>query len=418
MPQTPSSLPVPRQGPRPLGLHLATEGWILQMSFAALLTSNGASPLSRPLHRLLAESAPQNQPNPDWRTHLAAVPFVDALTREAKARLDGLVAGVARYHSHPYRRERSAPPPVWMRGPAVLRDYGGADTAPPALFVPSLVNRAYILDLAEDRSLMDFAATHGMRAYLLDWGAPGNAEKNFDAGDYVQGVLIPALEHIAATHKTAPRLVGYCMGGTLAAAAAALRPDLISSLALLATPWDFHAESDASRALMATYKPAIEAMIATLGVAPVDFLQAMFASLDPTLVGRKFRGFAGRDADSDGARRFVELEDWLNDGVDLAGPLARECLFEWYGENRPYRGEWTIEGTRVDPARILAPALAVIPTADRIVPPASARALAAQIPACRTLEIALGHIGMMAGGSAGRALYEPLLSWLRAPTAA
>jgi polyhydroxyalkanoate synthase len=55
----------------------------------------------------------------------------------------------------------------------------------------------------------------------------------------------------------------------------------------------------------------------------------------------------------------------------------------------------------------------MIPSQDRIVPPASAEALAALIPGCRRLKVDLGHIGMMTGGSAPHLVYEPLAKWLK-----
>ena len=42
------------------------------------------------------------------------------------------------------------------------------------------------------------------------------------------------------------------------------------------------------------------------------------------------------------ARRFVVLEDWLNDGVPLAAPVAREVLSGWYGANTPAAGAWRL----------------------------------------------------------------------------
>jgi polyhydroxyalkanoate synthase len=418
------TLQPPRLGPRPLPLHLATEGWLLQMSFAGLMpvwnTSNNDSPLSSPIRRLAAE---HGLPNPsEWRPNseenaFDAVKFVDALTAEAKSRMNRLLTGVTRYQTHPFKRRRTAPEAIWSRGNACLRDYNGhgGGQGPAVVVVPSLVNRAYILDLAEDRSLMAFLAASGLRAFLLDWGEPGETERAYSADDYITRLIIPALEHARALTGQPPRLAGYCMGGTLSAAAAILRPDLISGLALLAAPWDFHADTAASRSFLTLFRPMIEVMIAAQACAPVDFLQAMFASLDPTLMGRKFRGFAARDMASDAAQRFVELEDWLNDGIPLVANVARQTLFDWYGDNTPLKNTWIIGGAVMDPSKISAPTLAVIPNQDRIVPPDSAKALARRITNCKTMTIELGHIGMMAGGSAPELLYEPLAKWLKNP---
>lgn len=416
MPMTDPSPPQPRQGPRPLPLHLAVEAAISQLCFAGLMPSSNDSPLSKPFDRLLGElKLERGSAANAWPRELDPVAFVDALTKVAAASIEQFLSGVAAYHRHPFRRTRTAPSPCWQRGAATLRPYGDASrTGPPAVFVPSLINRADILDLAEDRSLLRFVAARGIDAYLLDWGEPGPAELAFTIDDYVGSVLIPALEHVAATSGRRPMLVGYCMGGTLTMAPAVLRPDLIGGLALLATPWNFHAESESSRKLIELTRPLLEATITAAGCAPVDLLQALFASLDPTLVGRKFRGFASLDPASDAARRFVELEDWLNDGVSLAGPVARETLFEWYGNNTPATGRWRVSGQTITPDAVRCPTLAVIPAHDRIVPPASALALATAIPGAEIRRLDLGHIGMMAGHGAPRLLYGPLADWLAA----
>lgn len=429
-----------RTGPRPLPLHMAMEGLIVQAAMAGLMPepmpdsvpSSSAFPPSNPgsqawpslnlpimgrLNPALQVAAAALGKSPEafagpWSAALNPPKFLDAVVTAGQQRLEDFVRGVRAYQNHPFRRALAAPPPVWRRGAATLLDYGG--TGPVALFVPSLINRAYILDLAADRSVMRAAAEHA-HVFLLDWGEPGAAEKSFTATDYVEGVLIPALEEVKDLTGEPPRLVGYCMGGTLAVAPAVLRPDLVSALALLAAPWDFFADTEASRVMLGFSRPMIEVMLGAEGVASVDLLQAMFASLDPTLTGRKFRRFAALDPASDEAQRFVALEDWLNDGVPLAAPVARECLFEWYGENTPARRQWKIGGQVIDPSRIACPALAFLPASDRIVPPASARALADAIPGAEKRTVDLGHIGMVAGASAPQAVHAPLGRWLKTP---
>lgn len=426
----------PRIGPRPLPLHMAMEGWIVQAAMAGLMpvstpSSDGLPPLNpgsqawptlnrlNPAHLVAAAAlgkSPDDFAGP-WSAALNPPRFLDAVVTAGQRRLEDFVRGVRAYQGHPFRRTLPAPPAVWRRGSATLHDYGGPPgkgAGPAALFVPSLINRAYILDLAVDRSVMRRAAEH-VHAFLLDWGAPGAAEKSFTCADYVEGVLIPALEEVKDLTGETPRLVGYCMGGTLAVAPAVLRPDLVSALALLAAPWDFFADSEASRLLLGFSRPMLEVLLGAEGVAPVDLLQAMFASLDPTLTGRKFRRFAALDPGSEEAERFVALEDWLNDGIPLAGPVARECLFEWYGENTPARGRWKIGDAVIDPGRIACPALAFLPASDRIVPPASARALADAIPGAEKRMVDLGHIGMVAAAGAPAGVHTALGRWLKTP---
>jgi polyhydroxyalkanoate synthase len=412
---------------------MAMEGSILQTSLSGLIASKNASgssnqsafpsPLLQTLQQTWGVAAGKNPGTfrasfdtaEIWSAAFQPLPFIDAVTREAQSRMESFVRGVRTYQSHPFRRTLTPPPVVWKRGVATVLDYGGPEDGPPALFVPSLINRAYILDLAEDRSLMRAAAQAGLRGFLLDWGDPGEAERGFTVEDYLAGVLIPALEEVKARTGQTPRLIGYCLGGTLTVAAPVLRPDLVSGLVLLAAPWDFHNGSEASRVLLTVSQAGIEGMLKTEGVAPVDLLQALFASLDPTLVGRKFRNFAGLDPASEPARRFVELEDWLNDGVPLAAPVAREVFFQWYGTNDPVEGRWKVGETVIDPARIACPTLVFIPSQDRIVPPGSAERLAQTIPKAETRTVELGHIGMVSGGSAPKRVYAPVLEWLKNP---
>ena len=143
-------------------------------------------------------------------------------------------------------------------------------------------------------------------------------------------------------------------------------------------------------------------------------IQALFAGLDPWGIPQKFRAFARLDPASSRAALFVALEDWLNDGVPLAAPVARETLGGWYGANTTARLTWRVAGAVMDPAALAVPAFLAIPRRDRIVPPASARALARRLPPGAALhEAAAGHIGMVAGTGAEAALWRPLLSWLR-----
>jgi poly(3-hydroxyalkanoate) synthetase len=202
------------------------------------------------------------------------------------------------------------------------------------------------------------------------------------------------------------------MGGTLAVASAERRADLMRGLVLLAAPWDFHADDKLRAETLARALPLFEPALAFNGTLPVDLLQVLFALLDPWGVAEKYRGFARLDPEGDRARLFVALEDWLNDGVPLAAPVARECLAGWYGENAPSRGTWRIAGIPVLPEAVRLPCFIAAPARDRIVPPESARPLARLIPGAVLHEPAAGHIGMAAGATAERVLWRPLRDWL------
>ena len=393
--------PIPRRGPRPLLLHLTLA--MLRSSVSAA-TSPPWKP-GWPDSKLAAVRAALANGNQE-----AAFPA--AVLAEAIRRDSALIAGIAAYRRHPWRRTLPDPPTVWTEGESRVLDYAdpGA-TGPVVLFVPSLVNRAHVLDLVPERSLLRWLAAQGIRPRLLDWGWPGPDERRFTLTDYTAGRLERAL--IASVADGPVILAGYCMGGLLALAAAHRRPDLVRALVLLAVPWDFHAPDPARARATADCLDLLEPAMAFNGTLPIDLLQTLFALLDPYAVGEKYRGFARLDPNSERAVNFVALEDWLNDGVPLAAPVARECLTGWYGDNAPANGAWQIAGRTVDPTEIRSPAFAAIPSRDRIVPPESARALADALPHATLWEPRAGHIGMVAGTTAEAALWRPLLCWLR-----
>jgi polyhydroxyalkanoate synthase len=130
---------------------------------------------------------------------------------------------------------------------------------------------------------------------------------------------------------------------------------------------------------------------------------------------KKFGRFLGMDQQGDHARDFVLLEDWLNDGAPLAGPTARECLVGWYGQNLPGTNKWVVGGRRIVPSKIRKPALVMIPSGDRIVPPLSAASLVDPkrgLKNATRLDLPLGHIGMVVSGRARDLCWTPLMDWL------
>lgn len=282
-----------------------------------------------------------------------------------------------------------------------LRDYGG--TGRPVIFVPSLINPPDILDLAEDNSLLRWLSRQGVRPLLVDWGTPSPADRDRSIADHVEQLLLPLIDALGEPAA----LAGYCLGGTMALAAAALRQP--QALALLAAPWRFGGFPPEARAAMAVLWQQAAPAAETLGLLPMEVLQASFWQIDPARTIAKFEAFAALDPASAAARAFVVLEDWANDGAPLPLAAARELLACFFGDDRPGRGEWRVGGRAIDPAAIGCPVLDIVSTSDRIVPAASAAGIGA------TLTLALGHVGMVTSRSARAQMWEPLARWLTSP---
>lgn len=399
-----------RQGPRPLALHLTMAGLTWASSQLAWTHLNNGS---------ISWRGPLAKRAVDLAANLEALPpdaFQAALGQELLRRQNRLLKGIQAYRHHPYERLPQTHPVIWEEGTTRLLDYGTEPTRDqdiPVLVVPSLINRCYVLDLKPGCSFLGWLAERGFRPYLVDWGGPGETERSFSLTDYIAGRLENALDCVLARHGQRPLVLGYCMGGLLALALALRREDDLAGLALLATPWDFHKGQAAQTRLAATTMAAFLGPLEHVGVLPVDAIQALFSTIDPLSAVRKFEVFSRLDPESPEAESFVALEDWLNDGVPLAAHVARECLSGWYVENKTARGEWRIAGRIVDPTALSLPSLCVIPAQDRIVPPASASALAALLPHNQNLKPRTGHIGMVVSQRAPKTIWPKVQTWLR-----
>lgn len=289
-------------------------------------------------------------------------------------------------------------PEIARVGRAAIRDYGG--TGPAVLFVPSLINPPDVLDLDEERSLLRWLARQGVRPLLLDWGSPPEAERDLSMAGHVETMLLPLLERLAEPVT----LAGYCLGGTMAVAAAALRP--VERLVLIATPWRFgeypQSTLDALDDLWTGAQPAVEAV----GMLPMEVLQTAFWRLDPGRTVAKYETFGALDPTDRAARAFVRLEDWANDGPPLTGGAARELFDDMFAIDLPGRGRWTVSGQPIDPKALTIPVLEITSTSDRIVPAATTPDVGERV------DLALGHVGMIVGGRARDALWTPLATWL------
>lgn len=317
----------------------------------------------------------------------------DSAVRRARA-LKGLHA-----FQHADRGAAWTPPAALHQiGRARLIDYGGSGR--PVVFVPSLINPPFILDLGE-RSLLRWLAMQGVRPMLVNWGNPTPAERDLDIAGHVETLLLPLLDAL----DEPPVLAGYCLGGTIALAAAQART--VAGVALLAAPWRFAGFGERARTRIADLWAAAEPGCLALGLVPMEVLQSGFWRLDPARTIAKYEAFAALDPGSETARRFVALEDWANAGAPLTYAAGAE-LFDFFARDLPGSGVWAVVGRTIDPAGLDCPVVDFVSTNDRIVPAASATGLA------DTRLLSAGHVGMIVGGKAHDQLWAPLAGWLSA----
>ena len=302
--------------------------------------------------------------------------------------------GLRVYEEAPRREPASQKPEIGRVRGATLRDHGSA--GPPVVLVPSLINPPRILDLDAEVSLTAAIGKLGQHPMLVDWG---NADERSDlsVAGHIEELLLPLLRNIGVPVT----LIGYCLGGTMAIAAANLLE--MKAVVTLAAPWHFSRYPEASRAALNQMWAHSKEAAKNLGALPMEVLQAVFWSLDPERTIRKFAEFGCLGPSSAESRRFVELEEWANDGEPLPYPSASELVEDLFGRDLPGNKSWRVGGTEVSDDLAI-PLLNLTAERDLIAPPQTAAS-------GRTLGIASGHVGMIVGSARAR-LHEALRDFL------
>lgn len=307
---------------------------------------------------------------------------------------------------------------VWRRGPATLLRYraapsvaGGARRGLPVVLVPSLINRAAILDLRPGQSVVEHLVAAGLDVYLIDWGEPSAADAHLDLKAYALRLLPSALQ--AARRESGAEAVhvfGYCLGGTLGLIVAAARPAGIASLLTLTTPVDL-SEAGSMGVLTDERLLDLERLIRAWPVIPGPALWAAFQALDPTGNLRKARRYKQND-DPDYRARFEAQEAWLNDPVPATAKAIRDVV-QLYRSNSLALGNMVLGGRRISLAAGRAPVLNLIADYDTIVPRSAAEAIDGLWGGeVTTRSFRAGHIGVTVGRRAPDELWAEVTTWL------
>ena len=286
----------------------------------------------------------------------------------------------------------------------------------PVLLVYALINKPYILDLKPERSVVRSLLVKGFDVYLIDWGEPTPDDRYVGLCDYVEGYIDRAVMAVAKASMTdSVTLLGYCMGGTLSIMYAAMHPERVRNLVVMAAPYDFEHDGGLLRFWADKRYFDVDKVVDALGNVPASFLNAGFALLDPynNLYG-KYEKMVDSVEDEDAVDLFLRMEKWIADGVDVAGETYREFIKYGYQENLLVKGQWKMGGHRVDPARIDMPLCVIVADYDTLVPKASTLPLidTASSKDVKVLSLPKGHIGLSVSSEAHRALWPKVAEWL------
>jgi polyhydroxyalkanoate synthase len=291
----------------------------------------------------------------------------------------------------------------------------------PVLIVYALVNRPYMVDLQESRSLVRNLLAEGIDVYLIDWGYPQKGDRWLTIDDYVNGYIDACVDFLRQHHDLeAINLLSICQGGSLSLCYTALHPEKVKNLITMVAPVDFHT-CDGMLNLWSgcAHGPDsmdVDKMVDALGNIPGDFMNFGYLMLKPFQLNvEKYIGMA--DILDDEARliNFLRMEKWIFDSPDQAGETFRQFLKDFYQENKLIKGEVELGGRRVDLKNISMPVLNLYAEKDHLVPPASSMALEEHVGTedYTARSFPVGHIGMYVSGKVQKDLPPTIAKWLK-----
>lgn len=286
----------------------------------------------------------------------------------------------------------------------------------PTLIVYALVNRPYMVDLQDDKSLVRNLLAQGEDVYLIDWGYPDRADRWLTLDDYINGYIRRSVDAVARkTGVERINILGICQGGAFSLCFSAIYPQKVKNLITMVTPVDFHTPDN----MLSNWTRNMDAdlFVNTIGNVPADLMNWCYLTLKPMrLLQQKYVGMVDILDDKAELENFLRMEKWIFDSPDQAGEAFRQFMRDFYQGNKLLKGGLRIGDRAVDLKNITMPVLNIFAEQDHLVPPDASRALKDVVGSKDYTQIAFkgGHIGIYVSGRAQREVPPAIHEWLKA----
>jgi polyhydroxyalkanoate synthase subunit PhaC len=240
----------------------------------------------------------------------------------------------------------------------------------PLVIVPPWINKFYILDLTPEKSFIKWCVDQGHTVFVISWVNPDSSHARKDWESYIREGIEFALEAAEkATGERQVNAIGYCVGGTLLAAALAYhaqgQDDRIASATFLTAQVDFTQAGDLKIFVDEDQLAAIERQMETSGYFAASQMAAAFNLLRsseliwPYVVNNYLRGKEPLPFD---------LLYWNSDSTRVAAANHAYYLRNCYLHNALSAGQMELGGRTINLRDIAIPVYNLATREDHIAP--------------------------------------------------